>query len=87
MKNPYETLGVSPESSEEEIKKAYRELAKKYPNITGAFSDDFLGFGDDRSKNTLISDIKGVLGPFKGLYGLFNITVLLDHRRNRRGSI
>ncbi len=37
------------------------ELAKKYPNITGAFADDFLGFGEDREKNTLISDIRGAL--------------------------
>lgn len=30
MKNPYEVLGVKEGASEEEIKKAYRELAKKY---------------------------------------------------------
>ena len=30
MKNPYEILGVSENATDEEIKKVYRELAKKY---------------------------------------------------------
>ncbi|MBR2616548.1 MAG: DnaJ domain-containing protein [Clostridia bacterium] len=30
MRDPYKVLGVSPQATDDEIKKAYRELAKKY---------------------------------------------------------
>lgn len=29
-KNPYDVLGVSPDATDDEIKKAYRELSRKY---------------------------------------------------------
>ena len=30
MTDPYQVLNVSPDASDEEVKKAYRELARKY---------------------------------------------------------
>ncbi len=36
MKDPYSTLGVTPQATEQEIKAAYKKLAKRYhPDVTG----------------------------------------------------
>ena len=30
MRDPYEVLGVSPDAGDDEVKRAYRDLARKY---------------------------------------------------------
>lgn len=36
MRDPYETLGLKPGASDDEVKKAYKQMAKKYhPDVTG----------------------------------------------------
>jgi hypothetical protein len=45
MRDPYQVLGISPEASDDEVKKAYREQAKKYH--------------PDNYANTEFSDIAG----------------------------
>jgi len=40
MNDPFSTLGISPNASEDEIKSAYRKLAKKYhPDVNGGSAD------------------------------------------------
>lgn len=40
-KNPYDVLGVSPSASDDEIKKAYRDLTRKYHPRDGRIPDGF----------------------------------------------
>ena len=57
MKNPYEVLGVTATASDEEIRKAYRELAKKnHPDLHPDDSAAENRFKEISAANSLLSD-------------------------------
>ncbi len=84
VQDPYKVLGVSPESSEEEIKKAYRELSKKYhpdlnpgdenaakkmSDINAAYDQIQKGGGQASSSSSQSSGAYGAYGPYGGYAG------------------
>ena len=83
VQDPYKVLGVSPESSEEEIKKAYRELSKKYhPDLNpgdenaakkmsdiNAAYDQIQKGGGQASSSSQSSGAYGAYGPYSGYAG------------------
>lgn len=57
MKNPYEVLGVSKESSQDDIRKAFRKLAKKYhPDVNPGNDAAELRFKQANAAYDLLSD-------------------------------
>lgn len=83
MKNPYEVLGVSKDSSEEEIKKAYRELTMKYhPDRNPGDKDAETRFKEIAEAYDILSDKdkkanfdnpqSNFSGGFSGFGGNFN---------------
>lgn len=57
MSNPYEILGVSPSASDDEIRKAFRKLAKKYhPDLNPGKTEAEQRFKDINAAYSLLSD-------------------------------
>jgi molecular chaperone DnaJ len=57
MRDPYKALGVTPKSSDAEIKKAYRRLAKEYhPDRTGGDKTKEARFKDISAAYQILSD-------------------------------
>lgn len=56
-KTPYEVLGVPPSASQEDIKNAYRNLAKKFhPDINPGKKDTETKFKEINAANALIGN-------------------------------
>ena len=67
VQDPYKVLGVSPDASDEEIKKAYRDLTKKYhPDLN---PDDPKAAEKMNDINTAYDQIKNGNVPGAGSYG------------------
>lgn len=64
MSDPYKVLGVSPNASDEEIKKAYRRLAKKYhPDVNPGNKDA------ERRMNEINAAYDQIKNPQQSAYG------------------
>ena len=50
MKDPYSVLGVSRDATEDEIKKAYRELARKYHPDNYQQNPDLASLAEEKMK-------------------------------------
>ena len=63
MRDPYEVLGVSPNATDDEIKAAYRKLAKKYhPDLNG-------GSAEAEAKMKEVNEAYNILIKHKGSAG------------------
>ena len=55
--DPYKVLGVSPDASDDEIKRAYRQLAKKYhPDSNAGNAEAEKKFKDISEANAILGD-------------------------------
>ena len=72
MQDPYSVLGVSPSASDDEIKKAYRALAKKYhPDVNNGSSSAEMKMKEINEAYSAIMKMRreGTAGDYAGGYG------------------
>lgn len=70
MRDPYEVLGISPGASDDEIKAAYRKLAKKYhPDLNGGSAEAEAKMKEVNEAYTLLIKHKGQAGQSYGPSG------------------
>ena len=89
-KNPYDVLGVPQNASDDEIKKAYRELTRKYhpdANVNNPLADlaeekfkEVQEAYDEIMRQSREEDIPTEIPP---MAGILTITHTTDHRTQR----
>ena len=82
--DPYETLGVSKDASQEAIQKAYRRLAKKFhPDLNPGNKQAEEKFKDISTAYDLLGDPQKRARFDRGEIGILD-AVLAEHRPHRR---